>query len=249
MPTTPLTPDWLKTNYLGGIPTVYPDGSAIPDEVYQSQIDAAIGFMEDLLSIVLSPQTVTDEKHDSLQNSQSWPNFAPLTLRVRPVRSVTEVRVQLGDLPIVRIPLSWVNLDKTAPTYGSQITIIPTTGTLQPINGSLGLPLGLAPWNKMPLWWRVDYLGGVADTASIPPLVLSCIGNKASLLFLELIGPGLSGYAGGTSVSVGADGLSTNIGINPLIYIENIMKSRQLRLAQDTQAAMAKTRRIGIAYL
>ena len=245
---TPLTPAWLKQNYLGGVPTTYPNGTAIPDETYQAEIDAAVLWVGNQIgSLALTAETITHEKHDILQNAQGYPNFAPLRLRRKPVRDVTEVLCAWGTQELVSIPLSWVNKSKDGLDFGGQITILPN-GNAQAVYTTTGLPYPFAPYTKMPLWWRVSYTAGFATVADIPADLLSLIGMQASLQTYESLAPLLGGAAGVASRSKGLDGLSTSVSFDTTIYLK-VMESRERRLARDLQAANSKYRRVPVGYL
>lgn len=245
---TPLTPAWLKQNYLGYVPTTYPDGTAIPDEAYQEQIDSAVEWVGNQIgSLALTAETITHEKHDILQNGQGYPNFAPLRLRRKPVRTVTEVLCAWGTQELVSIPLTWVNKSKDGLDFGGLITILPN-GNAQAVYTTTGLPYPFAPYTKMPLWWRVSYTAGFETVGDIPKELLACIGMQASLQFYESLAPLLGGAAGVSSRSKGLDGLSTSVGFDTNIYLK-VMEAREKRLGRDIQTAMTKYRRVPVGFL
>lgn len=245
---TPLTIAWLKQNYLGGVPTTYPDGSAIPDEVYQAAIDAAVLWAENQFGgVSLSPIVVLDEKQDILQNGQGWPNFAPIRLRRKPVGTVTGLRCSWGTQELVSIPLLWVNKSRNGQDFGGQITILPN-GNAVAVYNTTGLPYPFAPYDKLPLWWRVDYTAGFDDPADIPADIVAIVGNQASLQILEQLAPLIAGAVGVSSRSKGLDGLSTSSGFDTKIYFAMI-ESREKRLGRDLQTAMTKYRRMPIGFL
>lgn len=207
---TLLTKQWLVDRYLVGVDLTDDNGDPFPDAVFTGQIAAAISEVESLLDIVINPRTVTGEKHDDVAGMYSWPNFGPLFLRTRPVRSLTSVECRWGQNAVQTLPSSWLNMGDAAPDFGADMTIIPTSDSVTyPIT-----PFGLPYFNRdvSPLWFRVTYEAGYADpTTEIDPLILDYIGLRAAMLALDIAGNLIAG-AGIATKSVSLDSLSTSIG-------------------------------------
>lgn len=210
MPLTDIiTPTWVKTNFLFGVNLVNDAGTAYPDSMFELAIANAIETVQHDLNIVFDATTVTGEKQDTFNNSNNWPNFAPIRLRVRPVREVTGLQAKWGQNDVLTIPTDWCNLDNSTSgmSYTGSMTVIPTQTQLE------GTSYGMtwAPWRDVaPLWWRVSYTAGWATAAEVPKDLLMLIGWQASMLPLDTAGDLIAG-AGIASKSVSIDGLSTSI--------------------------------------
>jgi hypothetical protein len=210
MPLTDIiTPTWVKERFLVGVNLVTDDGLPYPDELYEIAIENAIEAIQDELDVVLDATTITGEKHDTFNNVNGFPNFAPIRLRKRPVRAVTAMEAKWGQNDVVNIPTSWLNLDNSTgdKSFTGSLTIIPTQESLAA--SSYGLVW--QQWRDVaPLWWRVSYTAGWATAAEVPASFLMVIGWTAALLPLDTAGDLIAG-AGIASKSVSIDGLSTSI--------------------------------------
>lgn len=206
---TLITKQWLVDRYLVGVDLTDDNDDPFPDAVFTSQIAASISQIEGMLDMVINPRTVTDEPHDDTWGMYGSPNYAPLQLLKRPLRSVTSVTLKWGQNAAVTLPSSWFNLSGPTPDFAGQLTIIPTSEGIATLT-SYGLP-----WfyrDVTPLWYRVTYEAGYADpTTEIDPLILDAIGLRAAMLALDIAGNLIAG-AGIATKSVGLDSLSTSIG-------------------------------------
>ena len=211
MPLTDIiTPQWVKTNFLFGVNLVNDAGVEFPDSMFELSINNAIETVKHDLNIVFDAETVTQEKQDTFNNINGFPNFAGIRLRTRPVRSVTSMQAKWGQNDVVNIPTTWLNLDNSSgnKSFTGSLTIIPTQESLAA--SSYGLVW--QQWRDVaPLWWRVTYEAGWATAAEVPKDLLMLIGWQAAMLPLDTAGDLIAG-AGIATKSVSIDGLSTSIG-------------------------------------
>lgn len=203
-----ITPQWVKDRFLVGVNLTTDDGLPYPDELFEIAIASAIDAVQDELDIVFDDVTVTNEKHDSYGNSNGAPNFAPIRLRKRPVRSITGITAAWGNNSPITIPVSWANMAVDGLDFTGQLEIIPNQDAVSTLS-SYGLP-GLYR-DVSPLWWRIAYQAGWEDPEDVPPGLLMAIGWIASALPLDTAGDLIAG-AGIANKSVSIDGLSTSVG-------------------------------------
>lgn len=247
---TLITKQWLIDRYMVGVDLTDDNGDAFPDAVFTGQIAAAISEIEGILDIVINPRTVTAEKHDDTMGMYAWPNFGPVMLRKRPVRSLTSVECKWGQNATMTLPTSWLNMGDTSPDFGGDMTIIPTSESVTYPLTPFGLPYFYR--DVTPLWFRVTYEAGYADPSTeTDPLILDYIGLRAAMLPLDIAGNLIAG-AGIATKSVGLDSLSTSIGTTSSAtssgYGSTII-SYQNRIKVLLPALQAKYRRINLAVL
>lgn len=202
-----ITPAWLKARFLAGVPLVDASGTAFPDVLYELQIQSAILEVQDILDIVMDPATITEEKQDTFYNANGWPNYGPLRLRKRPVRTITALRAAWGQNQIIEIPVEWTNKGVDGLDFTGSLTIIPTPQAISTLS-AYGLPLAFR--DVMPLWWRVDYTAGWAASSDVPADLLNLIGLRASILALLSAADLILGQAGVTSIGGSIDSMNSN---------------------------------------
>lgn len=203
-----ITKQWLIDRYLVGVDLTDDQGNPFPDAVFTSQILSAISWIEGELQIVLDPVTVTNEKHDDSEGMFMWPNFGPIDLRKRPVRSITGCTVAWGNNQSQALPVEWLNMSGEAPDFQGEMVIIPTSQA-PTIVSSYGLPWGFR--DVSPLWYRISYTAGYAAPGDVDPAILDVIGLRAAMLALDIAGNLIAG-AGIANKSVSLDSLSTSVG-------------------------------------
>lgn len=205
-----ITPQWVKDRFLVGVVLTTDDGELYPDALFEIAIASAIAMVEDVCDIVFDDVAVVNERHDTFNNINNYPTYAPIRLRKRPVQSITGVACKWGQNTVLTVPVDWANRDADDGqlSFTGSVTIIPTETQMQlSTYGTIGMP-----WNAVaPLWWRMSYRAGWADATDIPAPLLMCIGWIASVLPLDTAGDLIAG-AGIASKSVSIDGLSTSIG-------------------------------------
>lgn len=203
-----ITPQWVKDRFLVGVNLTTDDGEPYPDALFEIAIESAIDAVQDELDIVFDATSVTNEKHDTFSGVNGAPNFAPIRLRKRPVRSITGITAAWGNNSPITIPTSWANLGVDGLDFTGSLTIIPNQDAISTLS-SYGLP-GLFR-DVSPLWWRIAYEAGWADEEDVPKSLQMCVGWIAAALPLDTAGDLIAG-AGIANKSVSIDGLSTSIG-------------------------------------
>jgi hypothetical protein len=166
-----ITVDFLKNTSLVGIDLTVDDGSAFPDELFQSAIDAAINTVESELGIVLDHQDCTERQDAASDQRRSWWG---MTLDQKPLKAIEEIKISYGQYPETSVPLAWVNITSDA---SSQIALIPTSETLGAFNFNNSIPLLIDPitnyayYRYVPAYFKLKYQAGFnyrKGTASIP---------------------------------------------------------------------------------
>lgn len=203
-----ITPQWVKDRFLVGVSLTTDDGVEYPDELFEIAIESAIEMVQDDLDIVFDDTTITGEKHDTFGGVNGAPNFAPIRLRKRPVRSVTAIEGKWGNNSAIVIPDSWANMGVDGLDFTGSLTIIPNQDAISTLS-SYGLP-GLGR-DVSPLWWRISYTAGWESEDDVPKSLQAIIGWIAAALPLDTAGDLIAG-AGIANKSVSIDGLSTSIG-------------------------------------
>lgn len=202
-----ITPAWLKARFLAGVPLVDASGTAFPDVFYELQIQAAILEVEHVLDLVLDPVTITEEKQDTFAGANSYPNYGPIRLRKRPVRTIESLTAAWGQNQVIIIPVEWVNKGVDGLDFSGSVTIIPTPQAISTLS-AYGLPLAFR--DVMPLWWRFGYTAGWAASADVPADLLNLIGMRAAIMALLAAADLILGQAGVSSIGGSIDSLSTN---------------------------------------
>ena len=202
-----LSPEYLKENYLFGIPLKDSTGKDLPDKTIALHIRNAASWLEREVQIRVSPKLITDERHDYYVND--YAHYAYITLYNYPVFQVTSFKaVYPNQATIFDFPQEWIHLDGM---HGN-VRLLPTEGTLsQVILGQTGnfLPL-LQITGYLPQLFRLEYTAGFGE-GDIPDDIFDVIAKRASIQILNLIGEQIGGLGIG-SISLGLDGISQSVG-------------------------------------
>lgn len=166
-----ITPDYLKNTTLVGIDLTDDSGNAFPDELFKNAIDGAINGIESELGIVIDHQDVTERQDAQSDSRRAW---WPMSLDLRPLKSVDNLEISYGNYPTTAVPLSWVNINSEAT---AQIALIPTGETLGTFSFNNSIPLLIDPitnynyYRYVPSYFKVKYSAGFnfrKGSASIP---------------------------------------------------------------------------------
>lgn len=165
-----ITVDFLKNTSLVGIGLTVDDGSEFPNELFETAINAAINTVESELGIIIDHQDCTERQDAASDSRRSW---WPMTLDMKPLKKIDEIKITYGNYPETAIPLSWTNIVSDA---SSQIALIPTAETLGAFNFNNSIPLLIDPitnyayYRYVPGYFKLSYQAGFnfrSGTASI----------------------------------------------------------------------------------
>ena len=204
MTLTPWTIPWLKGTYLAGVRTTTADGTPYADEFYQNFMDGAAQWAQTALDISIPKTTYTEERHDFEQCEGG--NWWLLLVDHAPVRTVTEVKLKIGNIDVVTVPASWI-----FPPHGfsTMVQCIPNPEEVTSWAITLfGFQIMnyLATKGKFPGWYSVTYQGGY-DASELPADVLDLMAKYAACSILDIANAQVLG-AGIKSVSQSQDGVS-----------------------------------------
>lgn len=206
-----LTPEYVKQRYLVDLADrlVLEDGSPWPDLVYEHAIETAIQrFQESTQVNVLADPIVRDPYDFDLRD---YNNFAYISLKQRPVRSVEKFEVKWPSSDVyIPWPIEWVKLE---PGSG-QIRLVPTGGTIAQVllgQGSQVLPLLAGNYTIVPQLFHISYTPGFKDDL-LPKTILDVICKLAVIEVLTVAGDTVY-KPGVTSFSVSKDGVTQSTGI------------------------------------
>jgi hypothetical protein len=200
-----MTPTFIKTVYALGVDLTLDDGSPYPDHLFTHAIDAAISFVEAELGIVIDPFKVKGERHDAhIKDREAW---YPFYLDQRPLISVDDISITLGNYPLVRMPPEWATI--ASPQRG-EFHLIPTSETLGSFFFRSGIPLifgdVFSPYSYVPSYFTVNYTAGFLfenGTATIPmgetsvdvQLTSNLAGMKPQIILSNVVANGATGVA------------------------------------------------------
>lgn len=196
----------MTQNLLFGIDLSDQSGNPFPKQLAVSYLNSAISWVESLLDICLTPQSVEGEAHD--YERQDYTNWGYIQLWKRPVREIKALKLMYGTRPSFDVPLDWLKVDKN----GGKIQMFPSSGSATNfIISSTGVIFGMFnKYNYAPQMWAVDYEAGMLDS-EIPALLKEVVYKKAAIGVLQVWGDLILG-AGIANSSVSIDGLSQSIG-------------------------------------
>lgn len=154
-----LTPEWLQATKLLGVELTLDDGVVYPDEIYEQAIDFGLSLVEHEIDVRLEPFSVQSESHDYV--AQDRQSYFPFSLDVRPVRSMTGMRLRYGNFAPTEFPLSWIRL--ISPQHG-KINIMASNEALAGYLSRIQSPpmIGGNAYGTsfIPGYWEFDYEAG-----------------------------------------------------------------------------------------
>lgn len=200
-----LTRDFIKDNYLFGVPLADQYGNEMSDGLLDHYIRAAIQYIQRTLQIVVEPIEITEEVHDYYQGDMN--NWGFIQMFKKPVIEVTQLSMWYGGRRAFEIPLDWVRLYQLS----AQVQLFPNSGSAGGMiltqNGSF-TPMIMNSYSNAPSVWRISYRAGLDE---IPDDLAEYIMKRASVGILQVWGDLIIG-AGIANQTISLDGLSQSIG-------------------------------------
>lgn len=196
---------FIKDNYLFGVPLEDIYGNQMGDELLEHYIRAATQYAQRMFQIVIEPVTVEGELHDYYVND--FLNWSYLQLYKRPIIDVSSITMWFGEQQLVQFPEDWIRVSNTA----GQIQLFPTSGSAGSMvitQGGNFLPMMLGIYNYSPQTLKVSYRAGMEE---IPDDLVEYIMKRASISILQVWGDLIIG-AGIANQTISIDGLSQSIG-------------------------------------
>lgn len=196
---------FLRENYLFGVPLEDMYGNQMKESMLEHYIKSAIQHTQRMLQINIEPIEVVDEVHDYYAGD--FLNWSYMQLHKRPVMEVTAMNMSFGDRKMFDIPVGWIRTHEIS----GQLQLFPVSGSSGSIiltqNGSF-MPLMVGTYSNAPSIWRVSYRAGMDD---IPEDLAEYIFKRASIGILQVWGDLIIG-AGIANQTISLDGLSQSIG-------------------------------------
>lgn len=211
----PLSPEWLKANYLEGVSTTDDDNEDFAQSQLLTALRSAVAGVATKLNVCLAGVKTFTERHDVLPTDRG--SYYIKQLRQRPVRTITRAWLQFGVWDANEISTDRITIknEKTG-----RLEIVPGPGSIAGIG--ISLPLGVnamrQPWDwtttRLPGYLKVEYTAGFTDEDGdypIPDDILHVIGLRAARPILITAGDLIIG-AGIANESLSMDGISESIG-------------------------------------
>jgi hypothetical protein len=202
---TEVNSQFLRENYLFGVPLEDMYGNKMKEGMLEHYIRSAVQHTQRMLQIVIEPVEIENEVHDYYAND--FLQWAFLVLHKRPILEVSALSMYFGGTEMFRIPQDWI---RSYPNSG-QIQLFPVSGSsgslILTANGSF-MPVLLGQYQNAPSLWRVSYKAGMED---IPEDLVEYIMKRASVGILQVWGDLIIG-AGIANQTISIDGLSQSIG-------------------------------------
>lgn len=208
-----ISPSELRENYLFGIPTCTTDGRKISSSTLKQQISAAQKSIENLFSIKLNRQVISESKDYNRQEWYVW-GYVKTTY---PIAYLDDLKGFIQSAKQVTYPKEWLSIKKTenvamwrnlyvVPNSASEHGAVMTQNSL--IYNGVTPHLGYFGKSYIPNYWRIKYITGWRSN-DVPDDLMDLICKIASLNILAIIGnyiytPGISSF------SVSLDGVSQN---------------------------------------
>lgn len=207
-----LSPEEIKKTYLFGVP-LEKDGRSVPDELIQTQLDAAITMLEDYLHIKLSLTPIDETRDFSGDDWRSW-NFMKLSY---PINCVASLEGFKGTTRQVIYPLSWLSIRKNPGEKVQSRLLYMVPNQNSQTNEQL-IFSGIMPnldyyghTKQIPNYWRIKYITGFEK---IPADIKMFIGKFTAMNTMVIANTYLQPNVGIASESISMDGLSQNVSRN-----------------------------------
>lgn len=201
---TELNAQFLRDNYLFGIPLEDMYGNKMKEGMLDHYIKSSIEQTQRTFQIVIVPIEVTED-HDYY--ASDYENWGFMQLHRKPVIEVKELGQYFGTRKMFDIPLDWIR------TYEipGQIQLFPMSGSAGSMiltqNGSF-IPFTVGMYDYAPSIWKITYKAGFEE---IPEDLGEYIMKRASIGILQVWGDLIIG-AGIANQTISIDGLSQSIG-------------------------------------
>jgi hypothetical protein len=200
-----ITGEFLRENYLFGVPLEDMYGNKMKDGMLDHYIKSAIEHVQRMLQITIKPTEINNEIHDYYNGD--YTSWAFMQLHKRPVIEVTAMSMQFGNSKMFDIPTDWVRNHGIS----GQIQLFPVSGSSGSMiltqNGSF-MPFISGMYQHAPSIWNISYKAGIED---IPEDMVEYIMKRASVGILQVWGDLIIG-AGIANQTISIDGLSQSIG-------------------------------------
>lgn len=205
------TPKDVKQHQLFGIPLRSAlTNEVLPDETIEDAVVKAVSEIEHDLKIMISPVTITRERHNYAWD-EFYYAFGFLQTNFRPILEVQALEVSIptpsDNENLVEWPSSWIKLYRE---FGT-IQLVPLTGSgsilVTQISSGASFPIRLFNADNYPQFWAVTYRVGF-ENDKIPAMLVDLIEVIAALRVLEMLGPVFFPY---NSYGIGIDGLSQSV--------------------------------------
>ena len=199
-----LNADFIKKNYLFGIPITDPEGNELPDSVFDFYILAATQRLASALGIVIEPKVGLIDYKDF--HRDVWKNYGFLEVDRHPILTMDQIKVVVANYETFNIPSQWLKVDYK----NGQIQVFPAIG-------QYATPIFQQGFGLTPMLMQMDYVPAVfhiyytAGMETIEEDMAHAICMFATIEILNILGDILLG-AGIASISLGIDALSQSIG-------------------------------------
>lgn len=197
--------DFLRENYLFGVPLQDQYGNKMSEGLLEHYIKSAVQYTQRMLQITINPIDITDEVHDYY--AQDFNSWGFMVLHKRPIIEVSAMSMHFGSRKMFDIPKDWIRSYENS----GQVQLFPVSGSSGSLvltsNGSF-LPAMIGMFQSAPGIWRVSYRAGMDD---IPEDMVEYIMKRASVGILQVWGDLIIG-AGIANQTISLDGLSQSIG-------------------------------------
>ena len=204
----------MKNRIIFGIPLYDTEGNPFPDDLLQSYLDSAKGWLEQQLDILIDPTDLVEE-HDYL--ASDYMNWNYIKLWKKPIVDVHSLELMYCDSQVFNIPRDWMKIDH----IGGTIQMFPTSGSAGGMiitsSGAAQVPLLQGRMGYAPQMWKVTYRAGMEGDKLpngmpvVHPMLKDTLYRKAAMGILGVWGDLIIG-AGIANQSIGIDGLSQSIG-------------------------------------
>lgn len=206
-----ISPGELRENYLFGIPTCTTDGRKISASTIKQHISTAQKRIENLFSIKLNRQVVSESQDYNRQEWMVW-GYVEFTY---PIAYPDDLTGWINSAKQVNYPSEWLSVKKTevvamwrnlfvVPNSASKRGAVMTQNSL--IYNGVTPHLGYFGKSFIPNYWRLKYITGWR-ASEVPDDLVDLISKLAAINVLAIIGSYLYGV-GIASFSVSLDGVS-----------------------------------------
>lgn len=211
-----MSPSELQQLYFHGIPLKDKLGNTISSETIANFIRFAQEEVEKWLNIKLIPQLYIENRDFHSQDWQTWGYIRTSY----PIAHACYLEGWIAGQKQITYPSDWITTKKSNDgKFYRQLFLMPNMSS-KAQSGQSGIILGgMFPipgsFNSMtfiPNYWKIAYITGF--TKGVPADLIGYIGKLASLNVFHIAGALILG-AGVNSTSLGIDGLSQSITIDP----------------------------------
>jgi hypothetical protein len=201
----------FKTNYLFGVSLKDDKGKEMPDSVIENAILEAIDELENLLSVKLKLQVITENRNMYSEDWLKW-GFIKTTW---PIVCTKSLIGQLGNLQHLSYPKEWLSARRVSDgrSYGRNFYIVPFSSTPFVNHVMFTSSLYSSWWRSngtIPNYWEISYITGFKE---LPGDIKSVLSKYVAIRILTQGGQSVVNKlrAGVGSTSISLDGLSQSV--------------------------------------